>query len=347
MFKSHKTSHKRSSNPLFVIFRLLLSLIIFGILVLGSYYAYRQFSGYDPLKISPDQFLKQLTSKEALISSFFDLLSIGSKTVSNTTENDISEDYTSLSQIPSEEDAPKSPLSFKFAIVADSHSDSVNLDKALQMAKAQGVEFIIGLGDYTDIGTIDELQQAKVEFDKTGIRYFSTAGDHDLWDGRDKKKDPITNYQQIFGPPYQSFSFEGVRFLIIYNSDNYLGLGTTQKNWINQELQKVMRDPEIKLKLAFTHEPLSHPSGDHFMGKVTPDLRDEAIELGNNLKKAGFAELFAGDTHFFTRVTDQETGLKMTTIGAVTSLRNPQLPRFGIISVYENGEYRVEDVEIN
>lgn len=339
MFGHKKDHRKRSNNPFFVIFRLLLSLIIFGVLLVGSYSAYRQFSGYDPLKLDPRSVLSNFTSKEAFLDKFLALLSVGTKS-----DKEPSHEVIPINE--SNEVESSSPVKFKFALVADSHNDNANLAKALQMAKDQKVEFIIGLGDYTDVGTLEELQIAKAEFDLTGIRYFPTAGDHDLWDSRDKKKDPLQNYLQLFGPPYQAFTSNGVRFIVIDNSDNYTGLGEGQKMWLDQELEKAKADPEIGLLLVFMHEPLYHPSSDHFMGKETPSLQQEAKELAKKLKEAGVKEVVAGDIHYFTRYKDPETGLQMTTLGAITSARNAQTPRFAIVSVREDSTYHIEDVEI-
>ncbi len=343
MFSHHKSSYKRSTNPLFVIFRLALSLIIFGVLLIGGYYAYRQFSGYDPVKLSPTQFLKQFTSKEALMNTFIDLISVGTKGVNPTQDSKPSPTPT----IQTEEPAPNSPLSFKFALVADSENDNENLAKALNLAKNQKADFIIMLGDLTNVGTVDELTKTKAEFDKIGIRYFVTPGDHDLWDARDKKKStPEDSFISVFGPAYQSFSYKNAKFLIINDADNYIGLGSDQKTWLDRQLGSIGKDSTINLNLAFTHEPLYHPSSDHFMGDVTTGLIPQAKETATSLQKAGISEVFSGDTHFFTRYTDPDNNLKMTTIGAITAERNPQIPRFGMVSVYENGEYRVEDVEI-
>ena len=50
MFGRH---HRRPINILFVIFRLLLSVVMLTILMVGIYSAYKHFSGLDPLKLNP------------------------------------------------------------------------------------------------------------------------------------------------------------------------------------------------------------------------------------------------------------------------------------------------------
>ena len=97
---------------------------------------------------------------------------------------------------------------------------------------------------------------------------------------------------------------------------------------------------------TFVHEPLYHPSSARIMGKSEDNLKKEAKSLAKSLKDAGIKELFAGDIHYFTRYQDPDSGLAMTTVGAVASQRNTQNPRYAVVHVYEDLSYDVEDVEI-
>ncbi len=207
------------------------------------------------------------------------------------------------------------------------------------------MKFVIGLGDYTDVGTEDELQKAKKEFDGSGIRYFLTAGDHDLWDSRNRGTLPAANFIKIFGPPFQSFSYQNVRFLIIYNSDNYQGLDVQQLAWLKEEIARI-RQENPQLVLAFAHEPLYHPSSERIMGKASDNLKKQARDLTMMLKDGGVKEIFAGDVHYFTGYSEPESGMLMTTVGALTAVRNTQNPRFVKIGIFEDGSYQVEDVEV-
>lgn len=347
MFGKRKEKyHRRGLNPIFGLFRLLLSLIIFAILVGGVYSAYKQFSGIDPVKISPEALISNFASPEKILATFYGILSTDFK------PKEILKDQKIIpigdKKIPEGNQTrqkPKAQVSFNFALVADSHNENDFLARALKQAKINNVKFIIGLGDYTEVGTQSELQNAKNEFDKIGIRYFVTAGDHDLWDARDKQVGPAQNITQVFGPTYQSFAYDQVRLLILDNSDNYLGFGEDQLNWLSGEIERIQQE-NPKLVLAFAHEPLYHPSSTRIMGKTTPSLKDEAKKVSRILKNGGVKEIFSGDIHFFTRYDDPETGLAMTTVGAVTSQRNTQAPRFAIVTVYQDGTYEVEDVEI-
>lgn len=338
MFRRHKRRH---TNIVFVIFRLILSLIIFATLIAGLYYAYKHFSGVDPIKLDPK-------SSASSVLGFLSKLNLP-KNIQNTINEKIP-----ATQVQIHQDTPVAPkLVFKFALLADSHSDNIYLKRALDQIRKNyaDVRFIIGLGDYTEVGTLDELKKAKIELDSSGFRYFVAPGDHDLWDTRNKQSlpssdgkslPPTTNYNQIFGSTYQSFIHENFKFIILYNSDNYLGLGEDQKNWLSSQLINA----DSTGTFIFLHEPLFSPSSDHFMGRVEQNLKIEAQDLIRQFSEKGVKKVFAGDTHFFSEYNDPSTNLPMVTIGAITSARNLQLSRFAIVYVYDDGSTRIEDVEV-
>lgn len=313
---------------------------MFAVLLGGIYAAYKHFSGLDPLKLNPQAVLSELLSgkvpKEFLGQGLSD--QINQKVLGQQKSK----------EIPSESlTEPAGQLVFRFLMVADSHSDNANLSKAISQAKGSfpDLKFIIGLGDYTEVGTIDELKNAKAEFDNSGLRYFLIPGDHDLWDCRNKGLLPVSCFNQVFGLPYQSFTFENFRFILLNNSDNYVGFDGEQLQWVTQELEKAKTE-DLKETFVFLHEPLYHPSSEHVMGWVEKELKSQAGGLLFQLQEAGVAKVFSGDIHYFSEYSEPKTGIPMFTIGAVTMERNPQAPRFAVVSVLEDGETEVEDIEI-
>ncbi len=339
MSKHDETKHHRKKGPTgFLLFvRMLISLAVLVILFLASYQAFKSFSGIDPLDLNPQQLAKNALSSEYLVG-------IASKVLSfdPSTSKDIQQITQNIVPTP-----PPSPLGtpiFRFAVVADSHNDNIGLEKALNQAKAEGVKFVVGLGDYTDVGTEQELNEAKKRFEASGIAYYSTAGDHDLWDARNRQQAAITTFADIFGPSYTSFGYDNTRIILIDNSDNYLGIDGIQEQWIEQELIKA--NQSAKVIFVFSHSPFYHPSSDHVYGKVEAKFKQQADQLLNWFKQYQVSEVIAGDTHVWSQYTEPRTSLKMTTIGAVTSSRNTQNPRFAIIDVYDSGQYTIEDIEI-
>lgn len=330
MFGRHQTSKR--SNLLLVFLRFFLSLLMFGVLGFGLYLAYVQFAGIDPLKLDPKALVLSLAKSDQaqrLVDKVF-----GEKSIIPS-GNSFEPQY-------------KNPL-FSFMLVADSHNENNYLAQALNQEKSTNpnLAFVIGLGDYTQVGTVEELRSAKKEFDANSLRYFVIPGDHDIWDARDKQLDPQTNFKEVFGAPYQTFDFKDVKFILLDNSDNYKGLSDEQMRWLQIELENTRIAPnQPKAILVFLQTPLSHPSSDHVMGRVEQSLKHQARNLSALFKGYGVRMVFAGNIHYFTQYQDPETGLNMLTVGAIASQRNAQAPRFAVVHVYEDGNVGVEDVEI-
>jgi hypothetical protein len=343
--KKSEHSRKRAGAG---ILRLFLSFIIMGILGVGLLQAYRSFSGVDPFDLSPKNIAQNFLDSQKAYELITGLLSVSPSTslekVKEVLKDPSKATSPNTSQVAGENFTPTAPLAFKFAVVADSHNDNSNLKKALAQAKAQEAKFVIGLGDYTDVGTLDELKAAKAQFDSAGLPYYLTAGDHDLWDARNQKLPPSQNFIEVFGNPYQAFGYQNLRAILVYDSDNYLGLDSVQLKWLEDELNRDKE--EDKLVLMFTSTPFYHPSSDHQLGRVNEKLKDQSAHLSSISKAAGVKEVIAGDTHMSARYVDSQNDLKMSTVGAVTSIKNPQTPRFAIVNVYQDNTYLIEDVEI-
>lgn len=341
----HGGGHKKHSNGGVVgLVRLFLSIIILLIMGVGLLLAYRNFSGVNPMTLSPSQLVRSFLSADSAYAFMTSLLTFSpSESLSKVTGSTTTESGTSSNET---EEAITAPLSFKFAIIADPHKDMNNLKKALESAKKEGVKFVVGIGDLSDVGTDDELRNSKEQFDMVGLPYYIVPGDRDLWDARDKGKDADHNFKEVFGSPYQSFAYDSVRFLLVYNSDNYKGLSELQLEWIDTELKRLQNEGTKKITFVALATPLFHPSSDHVMGKVTPQLKNQADHLISVFKKNGVEEVFAADTHYFTRYTEPTMDLKMTTVGAVTSDRNPQTPRYVLVEVYENNSYKVKETPL-
>src|SRR3990167_10118681 len=79
----------------------------------------------------------------------------------------------------------------RFAIVSDSQGENDLLNKALATAEGKGINFVIGLGDWTTVGTRQQLSVVKQVFDDSKLEYYVTAGDHDLWASRNRGEDPL------------------------------------------------------------------------------------------------------------------------------------------------------------
>ena len=131
----------------------------------------------------------------------------------------------------------------------------------------------------------------------------------------------------------------------MYNSDNYIGVGGEQQNWIAREFERAKEDTVSGI-FVFIHEPLYHPSSDHYMGRVDKELKSQAESLIFQLKAANVKKVFAGDIHYFSEYDETETKLSMATVGAVVTDRNPQAPRYAVVTVFDDGSTKLDDIEI-
>jgi hypothetical protein len=330
-------------------FRFLLTIVMLGVLALGIYSAYKSFSGMDPLKISPTTALNSILSSDSGFKIINGLLSFSPKQIvkktipASTSNSKESATNISFSQPATPRPTPKPALSFRFAAVADSENDNSNLKKALLQSKDMGAKFIVGLGDWSSVGTIDELKNAKSQFDSAGLPYYLIPGDHDLWDSRNRGLAPTEDYAQVFGKNYSSFSFQNVHFLLIDNSDNYHGVSPEQMQFIQDDLNSSRSN---QTTMAFISTPLYHPSSDHVMGSIEPKLKSQATLLINLLKSKNVTAVLAGDTHFFSNYSEPNTSINMTAVGAITEFRNLQGPRYVMVDVYTDGSYNIQDTEI-
>ncbi|OGE09101.1 hypothetical protein A3A60_01420 [Candidatus Curtissbacteria bacterium RIFCSPLOWO2_01_FULL_42_26] len=257
----------------------------------------------------------------------------------------------------------------RVGLVADSEDENDLLTKALNQMKGTGVNFVIGLGDWTSVGTVDQLEAAKRAFDKSSLVYYLTPGDHDLWDSRNRGEEALTNYRQVFGDPSQSFTKNGVQFVILDNSDIYSGI--SEQGWrlldslgvtkVTKE-SKEPKEPNLsktfgsfgfsvasdssKLTFVFAHKTPFHPQSAHVMGENNAEVSRQARKLVDLLEEKKVDVFFSGDLHFFARFNSPANVVKMTTIGAVGSERNFQGPRFAILTVFSDYSWEVDDVEI-
>src|SRR3989344_450288 len=118
-------------------------------------------------------------------------------------------------------EAQSKEVILRVALVADSENENGLLEKALRQAQGMGVNFVIGLGDYSQVGTEKELSDAKAVFERVQIPYYLTAGDHDLWDSRNRGEEALFNFKKVFGNPSRVFEKNNVQFVILDNSDIY------------------------------------------------------------------------------------------------------------------------------
>ena len=234
----------------------------------------------------------------------------------------------------------KRPI-LRFAVLSDSQGENDLLKKALMQAEGKGINFVIGLGDWTTVGTQEQLSVVKQVIDSSKLEYYVTTGDHDLWDSRNRGENALSNFNQTFGPAQHLIEKNGIQIVILDNSDIYKGIPSDSWELLFESLKK-----DVKLRFVMTHKTPFHPDSAHIMGQDAQNVRAQAENLLAVLEEGQISGFFSGDMHFFAQFKTPKQAVKITTIGAVASQKNFQGPRFGIVTIYDDYSWKAEDVEI-
>jgi len=115
-------------------------------------------------------------------------------------------------------------IRFTFAAIADIHSSINKLHNAIDKINQSNAKFTIIYGDVTDVGAEEELEEIYKVIQKSKKITYILPGDHDLWSGRDKTKDPFIFFNNKFGKTPQNFIKESVHFIFVNNADIYKGI---------------------------------------------------------------------------------------------------------------------------
>jgi len=220
----------------------------------------------------------------------------------------------------------------RFAIFSDVHSDTKNLKKAIEIVENNGIEMIIITGDLTTLGKKEELSSVKKLLDQSGLEYHVVPGNHDLWFGRQIKRDV---FGEVFANQPTDFQKDNTKFILINNADDNKGIIDLME--VEKELENC---PRI-FCLVFLHEPLNHPYSKHIMGESDPAIASQAAFLINSFKQYQVKEVFAGHLHYASNY--ELDGLKTTLVGSLATERNTQAPRFlEVLSKEERKEVILE-----
>jgi len=208
-------------------------------------------------------------------------------------------------------------IKMTIALISDSHNNNNNLQTALTIAKKKKADFVIHLGDLTNVGTKKELENAKMVLDNSGLKYFVLPGDHEYYVSEWNGVPSISNFTSLFGDTdsWLVFSQSGENS----NFEFLIAKQNTNSNFQNGEV------------FLFTHQPL-YPLG------KDPDLLEK-------VRNSNIKAVFSGDLHFGSKTIDSvRSSLTHFVIGALAKERNLQSPRFSILRIYEDGGYNLEEI---
>jgi hypothetical protein len=245
---------------------------------------------------------------------------------------------------------------FRVAIVADIHDDLENFSKALSLAKNKGVQKIILLGDETNYGDITALEKIKSALTNSGLEYEVLPGDHDL-----AQSVGIGNFTSVFGNDVFTFELNGYKFLGLDNSFNYTSITADKMAWLENNMTNV--------QFVFLSQPLFTTGLSPFFEKIymgssntevtDPALKekqeqvlDQGVFLLSYLRSfTSLKAIIAGEHHKSSVLQDPaKSNVKHLVVGAVSNTVKDypqnliQSPRFSILTVFNDGTYKVDDI---
>lgn len=238
---------------------------------------------------------------------------------------------------------------FKAVMMGDSENDNESLSKAIALAENLNVNRIFYLGDFTELGTIEDLQNAYDVMQTSNIKYYALPGDGDL----DINANPSDheNYFSVFGPPVLSAtindaSLGAIKFVMLNNSANYTVIDNEKIGQYYSEIEDA--------DYVVMSQPLYHPRPNLVKpvmgiprGQVVPDVRDQAKNILEKIRESDVKAIIAGDQHSFDVIKDPEKqDLEHVYIGAVKggSLGTKSIT---LLSIYDDGSYSFEQIKID
>jgi 3',5'-cyclic AMP phosphodiesterase CpdA len=234
----------------------------------------------------------------------------------------------------------QSDKALSIAILSDSHQDEQYFPSIVdQIAARNDLDFVAHLGDLSDAGDKNKLDQAKAVLDRITPPVYVLPGDHDYnW----FPKHDLVNFKQVFHKQQTYFSLNraDMHFLFIDNSDLNDGIDSMQWSWIKADLERHKASPIF----VFMSTPLSNPYLDFkAMGSQSDTVKRQSVQLGQLLVQYPVKAIFAGDAHTFAQYKDKGTQLPIITVGSSGSTKN-LLPLYVIVDIFSDGSYNVTSI---
>jgi predicted phosphodiesterase len=228
---------------------------------------------------------------------------------------------------------------FSFAFFTDIHLNKGHFDKehggfqginkAIESAKAQQVDFILTGGDNVDIDvlkkgeneTAHKLCQKYAEIiDNAGIEYHATIGNHDRYWLTEKDNELYNDglFEEYINPSYYSFDHKGWHFIVLNSAQICNGkycVDEAQKQWLANDLSKT--DDETPIVVS-THVPFLSVYYPALNGKYTDaDTFSNFKEIWILFEEKNLKLVLQGHMHLYEEI--KVKGVQFITAGAVSA----------------------------
>lgn len=138
---------------------------------------------------------------------------------------------------------------FRVVAMADIQTALPEVDDVFRaISDVPDARFVIGMGDITERGRVDEYDLFDTQLLTLDIPFYTTLGNHELWG-------PATRYFDRYGRASFHFEFKGQAFTFADSGD--AGIDPLVEEWIDGWLERSRDQPHVFL----THIPPIDPLG--------------------------------------------------------------------------------------
>jgi len=344
--------------------RAIMAVVVLTAFVLGITFSVKQLSAFDYSAFAKitSPYLTKLGFGEIAEQFFKQMSNYSSSTEESAAPEVPSTTYT---RTDSQRTAPEGRVLFSLAIISDSHiandkpeyiNNKEHLRTALLKVKelGLGIDTVIHTGDITNLGVLGDLQEAKQILNESDLKYYALPGDRDLF-----QSVSTANFLKVFGDNKFVFEKDGVKFVGLDNSASYTPISQENMNWFKNEIadadfvifsQPLYSDGYLLFNYLYMGSS-GEEAADASLAEKQAEVKAQRDELLEAVRGSNVKAVLAGDHHRSDSAVDaEEPSLEHYVIGATSevvgeysqSILQPQ--KFGVLKVYENGGYIVEDI---
>ncbi|MBX2987671.1 MAG: metallophosphoesterase [Bdellovibrionaceae bacterium] len=173
----------------------------------------------------------------------------------------------------------------RIGVITDSHQNYSDLEKTIRRLNGLDLDFIIHMGDFTNISTNDEYDIFTEIMRQSAHPMLVVIGNHDAIGAG------IGLYDKIFGAYNNSFVYKGRRF-VLFNSNSleFNGRGGFEPEWLEDQLT-LTSEPAYLFQHVNYDNPLYYSAGQ-------TDLLSSLMAGSSNLRLSlnGHQHVFGGGT---------------------------------------------------
>ncbi len=233
----------------------------------------------------------------------------------------------------------------KFAVFSDIEGKNDSLKKLLGILNETGISNAIILGDLTSYGDVESLSEVRGILESSGLNYYAVPGDHDLAASvEDGDTSGLANYKKIFGDIKTNAVIFGKKIILVNNSANH--------TVIDPETVRLFESNVGGADFIAMAQPLYNPILSRSMGVIDgvedTAVKEQADSMLSFIRQSKVAGIFSGDIHMSGDYVDPiRSSLHHYFVGSVTDTPSLPSPSFSIVTVYGDGRFNVEAIELN